>query len=534
MKKIDLEQGSDAWLEARLKYFCASEAPVMMGESKFMSRNQLLMEKKGFAEKSDKNKNFIFASGHESEKKARELLEIELLESFAPCVCVESVNGIDLLASLDGLSDDGKTIFEHKLINKTLAQNTESGLIEPHYYWQLEHQLLVAGADFVLFVVSDGTSKNRVTLRYESIPERRERLVNGWKQFAIDLCSFVPEAATEAVEGQADILPSITYSVNGLAINSDISQVLAQVRILADAEMSRKLECDQDFADKDAMNKAVKKARDELRRAVADVKSKFDAQAKFEAVASDLDAVLQKMQAHGEKLVTQEKERKKLQIINEAKACLNDFIELQAGKFDLINLYGVIDVNPDFISAVKGKRTLDSIKNAVDAELASAKIEVMGVIDLCAKNCETFKREAKGYEFLFNDLNQIVCKDSFELIINARIGDHQRAEEKRIEAEREKIRAEERAKAKAEAEQSTLMIATKQQEQVNAVTAGVNEYLVRAEWFGYSRGYSVYKVTAENEDVALDNYKLGSIVESVTVKSDVEDNDVAILKGKNQ
>ena len=149
MKKLNLEQGSDAWLEARFKYFCASEAPAMMGESKFMSRNQLLMKKKGFAEKSDKNKDFIFAAGHESEKKARELLEIELLESFDPCVCVESVSGVDLLASLDGLSDDGKTIFEHKLINKTLAQNTENGLIEPHYYWQLEHQLLVTGADFV-------------------------------------------------------------------------------------------------------------------------------------------------------------------------------------------------------------------------------------------------------------------------------------------------------------------------------------------------------------------------------------------------
>jgi predicted phage-related endonuclease len=48
MKLLNLVQGTDEWLDARLNHLCASEAPVMMGASSFMSRNQLLDLKKGW------------------------------------------------------------------------------------------------------------------------------------------------------------------------------------------------------------------------------------------------------------------------------------------------------------------------------------------------------------------------------------------------------------------------------------------------------------------------------------------------------
>jgi len=53
MNILPLEPNTDEWLEARLKHFTASEAPAMMNESKFMSRDELLDLKKGWKKNPD-------------------------------------------------------------------------------------------------------------------------------------------------------------------------------------------------------------------------------------------------------------------------------------------------------------------------------------------------------------------------------------------------------------------------------------------------------------------------------------------------
>ncbi|MBV5337417.1 MAG: Heme peroxidase, partial [Deltaproteobacteria bacterium] len=45
MKTLDLTQGSEEWIAARAKHFTASEAPAMLGLSKYQSRNDLLKQK---------------------------------------------------------------------------------------------------------------------------------------------------------------------------------------------------------------------------------------------------------------------------------------------------------------------------------------------------------------------------------------------------------------------------------------------------------------------------------------------------------
>ena len=77
MQILDLEQGSEAWLEARLNYFCASEAAAMLGKSKFMTRSELLDLKSGWKTLpiSDFKKS-IFEKGHEKEDLALSLIHI--------------------------------------------------------------------------------------------------------------------------------------------------------------------------------------------------------------------------------------------------------------------------------------------------------------------------------------------------------------------------------------------------------------------------------------------------------------------------
>ncbi len=61
-------QGSAAWLAARSKHFCASEAAAALGLSKYTTRDELLRQKAtGLTEEVSPAKQRIFDAGHEAE-----------------------------------------------------------------------------------------------------------------------------------------------------------------------------------------------------------------------------------------------------------------------------------------------------------------------------------------------------------------------------------------------------------------------------------------------------------------------------------
>ena len=162
MQVINVKQGTDEWLAERLKHLTASEAPIMMGVSKVMSRDDLLTYKttkqqqvvSGFTQR-------IFDKGHEAEAKARPILEKNIGEELYPVVGCEVIDGLPLWVSLDGMTMSEEIIFEHKQYNKELFDIVNSGGDLPAFiFWQLEQQLLVSKAKKAIFVVSDGTEDN--------------------------------------------------------------------------------------------------------------------------------------------------------------------------------------------------------------------------------------------------------------------------------------------------------------------------------------------------------------------------------------
>ncbi|UKH48579.1 hypothetical protein [Vibrio phage vB_ValP_FGH] len=455
MQLFNVEQGSKEWHELRDQHMTASDAAAMMGESRYKGRQQLLKEKKGHKEQVNAAKQALFDKGHAAEEAARELLEIEMLESFAPVVGAIELDGLKLLASLDGLSEDRQTVFEHKLWNETLAENVRNQVLEPTHFWQLEHQLLVSKAERVLFMVSDGTHEKREFMYYVSMPERREQLIAGWKQFKQDLEGFQVEAKQEAVVAVQTSLPVITFNVTGTEIATNIGDCLEHVKELAQAEMSKVLETDQDFANKDQLNKDVKKARAALKEIVGKVRGEFVSYSQFEEVAQEMDGVLQKMQSHGEKQVKQAKEEKKQAILNEANAGLLEHIKEANGKIASMGIMAIMgDIRPDWTGAMKNKRTIESLTNAVNEELAKWKVEINQVIDRVVPNLQYLRDNAEEYKFLFSDAQQLVNQDPepFQAIVKSRIADHKQAEEERLEAERQRIEREAKEKAEREAE----------------------------------------------------------------------------------
>ncbi|MNN30134.1 hypothetical protein D3C81_1437730 [compost metagenome] len=80
----------------------------------------------------------------------------------------------------------------------------------------------------------------------------------------------------------------------------------------------------------------------------------------------------------------------------------------------------------DFAGAIKGKKTVASLQEAADTELARAKIEANQAADSIRHNLRRFDELAAEHAFLFADLQQLVLKasDDLEAVIKARITDH--------------------------------------------------------------------------------------------------------------
>jgi hypothetical protein len=450
MKHINVTQGSEAWLKLRKDFFTASEAPMMMGDHKNISRNQLLDAKKGWTTIVDEYLQKLFDKGHATEEAARPLAAADVGEDLFPVTGSLEVEGLALLASFDGLTMFDDVCFEHKLFNKTLAENVLNNVLEPHYYWQLEQQLLVSGADKCYFVTSDGTKDNWQAMYYVSVPERREALIKGWKQFAIDLESHEPQAKVEkaVTSGPVRELPSINYKMNGLALESNLEAYKQAATDLV-ALSEKPLESDQDFADAEARQKVFTKAEKDIKDACDRVMGEIDS---IDTFVKDMrfisEQIRQARLAEG-KQIKARKEELREEILNkanqEASKSLNEAMAKVNAKLPNI------DFNP--AGAMKGKRTIESLQDAADTEVAKAKIQIAEFVEVAQANMLVIA-DNREFDFLFSDWAQIAFKatEDFKTLVTARIATYQAEQKAKEDAERERIRQEEQAKLQREAE----------------------------------------------------------------------------------
>lgn len=484
MELLQLEQGTQEWKDARNERFTATGAVAVMGASKYQTRKQLLDEKSGVApEIITTSKQILFNKGHKAEDDARNVLAVEEMDDYLPCVGVclyhpsedQSFKPLPLMASFDGRSDNEDHLFEHKLWNETLAENVRNNVLEPSHYWQLEHQLLVdERAEYVLFVVSDGTAEKREMMKYYPVEGRAEELIAAWALFQSDLESHQVEAKQEVVVADKQLLPMISCSVTGSQITTNLSSCLDTVKALALSEMSRSFETDQDFANKDQLNKDVKKARAELKERVASVKSEFVSYSEFETVALEMDSVLQKMQSAGEKQVKQAKEAKKDALKNNAMLSLSNHVtECNALTGAPFSIEQVIQLTPDWLGAMKNKRTIKSIEDALDTELNNWKVQLTTATEVIAPNFKFLEINANDYKFLFQDVFTLINQpeESFQATVTTRINDHKKIEAEKLAKETAEAEA---AKKIADAE---ALIRKQEREKVEAEQKATAEHV---------------------------------------------------------
>ena len=448
----NVPQGSAAWLAIRTQYDTASEAPAALGVSKYLSRSDLLKQKStGLTPEVDGAKQALFDRGHRSEASARRLAEAIIGTELFPVTATFSVDGIDLLASMDGATMDETIIWEHKLFSEKLANDVRAGMLDPHYTIQLDQQLLVSGAKKCLFMTSDGTEANMAWCWYEYDQAKADALLAGWRQFRSDLANYsAPAVVVEAFGHTPETLPALRIEVTGMVTASNLADYKAHA-LAVFGGINRELTTDQQFADAEKVVKWCSDVEDRLAAAKQHALSQTASIDELFRAIDDISAEARRTRLELDKLVKVRKEALRGEIVAEGVAALRAHVDNLNQR--LGTPYMPV-ITADFGGAVKGKRTVDSLRDAVSTTLANAKIDASATADKIQANLTTLRELAANHAFLFADASAIVLKapDDLTMLVKSRISEHEQKEAARIETETARIRAEEQAKAQREAE----------------------------------------------------------------------------------
>lgn len=443
MKILNVTQGSPEWLAARAQHFCASEAPVMMGQSHLMTRTELLrLKASGDAHEASPFVQKLWDKGHAAEAAARVVIEAQIGEELYPAT-ISDDHGY-LLASYDGITMDGRIGFEHKLWNEELAAQVRAKTLSPAYYWQLEQQILIAGIDLrIIFVVSDGTPEKMVQMEYTAVPGRAQVLMAGWKQFDEDRANYQHvEVLPPAVAAPLKDLPALSIQVNGsisLISNLDLfGQRLTQFIEDIDKNPSD----DQAFANTEAAIKALNRAQEALEAAEASALAQTASIDDMRRTVAAYSKLARDNRLMLEKLLKARKEAVRSEILAEG---VNAFKAHIAKLNTRLGKPYMPPIDTDFAGAMKGKKTVASLRDAVSTELAHAKINANEAADRIELNLRTLRELASEHTFLFADAAQIVLKEPDDLtaLVKVRIAEHRAEQDRKLEAERERIRKEE-------------------------------------------------------------------------------------------
>ncbi len=457
MKTHNLIQGTPEWHTYRAQHFNASDAPAMLGVSPYKTRTQLLHElHTGLAAEVDQATQRRFNDGHRFEALARPLAEAIIGEELYPVVGSDG----DLSASFDGLTMDESTNFEHKSLNDNLRAIMSGGCtgadLDLQYRVQMEQQHMVSGASRTLFMATKWDGDELVESAhcwYHTDLELRERIKQGWTQFAKDLANYTPvEVVAKPVGHTPESLPALRIEVTGMVTASNLAQYKEHA-LAVFAGINRNLTSDQDFADADKIVKWCGDVEDRLAAAKQHALSQTESIDALFRTIDDISAEARRVRLELNTLVKARKEALRVEIVTEGAKALA--IHLEALNTRIGKPY-MTAVPADFAGAIKGKRSLESIRDAVNTTLANAKIAASAIADRIQINLSALNELEADYSELFPDVAQLVLKDSYDLteLINGRIASHKLKEAQRIErarlAEEERVKAEAIAKAAAE------------------------------------------------------------------------------------
>lgn len=443
-----LVQGSDEWIAFRAAHHGASEAAAMLGLSTKTKRSELIRMKatglgKEFTAYVQEN---ILDYGHQVEAMARPLVEAIIGDELYPVTCSLGAES----ASCDGLTMSEAIAFEHKQWATALAASVAAGELPEEHAPQCQQILMVTGAEKLIFVVSDGTEQNMVHMWVYPDTAWFDRIIAGWEQFDLDVAAYVPQEIAEKPAAEVIMaLPALIVQTRGEVVQSNLPAFQAAATAFI-AKIKTELATDEDFANAEATVKFCADAERDLEATKASVLGQA---ATIDAVMKTIDNISGQLRSKRlvlEKLVTTKKQQIKEAILATAKLAYTEHIAALEAEIKPLRLPAAV---PDFAGAMKNKRTLASLQDAVDTLLANAKISTNATAtDYRAKQAWC-KDNVAGFGHLFADMATIITKpmEDFQLVVTTRVDAHKAAEKKKEDDLRAQIAAQEQAKAEAAA-----------------------------------------------------------------------------------
>lgn len=422
----NIHQGTDSWHQFRSTHYGASETAAMLGISPYMTRTELLhLKATGESKEHSEFTKAIFNKGHNAEEFARQLLEARGLD-FYPVTCSFG----KMSASCDGLTFDNSLAFEHKMYSDELAEKVKTGLVPDYYLAQCQQILMITNADKLLFVCSDGTtSKWKETEVYPDCIWF-DRINAGWLQFERDLANYEQRILSEKPEAAAIMqLPTLSIQIKGEVTLSNLPQFKEAAEIFI-ANINTDLKNDNDFANAEATVKFCDDTEKKLESAKA---AAIGQTASIDELMKTIDFIKESIRAKRltlEKLVKTQKESIKKEIIDTgidicgrhardlaSKLMQIDFMQMSTNHFSRLS----------FESVCKNKRTLSSLHNAVDTEVAAIKIKLDDLARIVRKNLTNLPEDLS----LFRDLQSIITKpeDDFKLLVESRMAEQKRKDD---------------------------------------------------------------------------------------------------------
>lgn len=460
MKIIQLQQGSPEWLAHRRTVRNASDAPAMMGASPYVTRAELVRRAAtGIVPEVDAGTQRVFDRGHAVEPALRELAEQMVGQDLYPVTAISDDGRLG--ASFDGVTLDESIILEAKQTNAAKMALVREGTIPPQDYWQIVQQFAVcSAARTCYYLVGDGTETGTSWLRIERFEIEHDipRLLAGWAQFDTDVAAYQPEAAQAAVVAAPVAgFGALSLRVEGRVLASNLDSFRADAEaFIARLPKPDDLQTDQDFADAESAVKACTEAESRIKAAKDAALAQM---ADVDAVLRAADSVAETIRAARlalDKVVKAEKESRK-------EALARAGVEAIRKHYQQINLTLTgfeltlpPSIHAEVGAAIKGLKSLESMRAKIDAAVAQAKIDASQEADRRRLSIAVLDQYAEHRGLLPDAAALVATKspDDLRNLIVARVAEHEakirRQAEEAAERERERIRQEEAAKARAE------------------------------------------------------------------------------------
>lgn len=364
--------------------------------------------------------------------------------------------------------------FEHKQWNTEYAELVKNNVLPEEHWPQCQQVLMVTGAEKLIFVVSDGTKEKMEWMWVYPEQAKFDTLIAGWSQFEKDLANYEHKEIVEAPKAEVVVdLPALyihakgeittsNMELYGVALANRLSEVRS-IKLIEDQDFSNAKQAAKLFREQIVKLKSVKEGMLSQTTTIGEASRMID------AWSEDLRITALQL----EKDVEREDLSKKRLMITDAKEAYNAHVKALAAEINPIRL----DVDtPDFTLSIKGKRSFTSMQDAIDTDLANAKIKSDAVAKDIRVKKVWFIANYDDYSFLFSDLQTLIYKpyDDFVLTVESKVNLHKLAQAEKLEAERKRIQEEEQRKAelaqqqKLEAERAEIRRQEREKAEVDA------------------------------------------------------------------